>query len=196
MTNEEIMVELVAEDGEPVGTMEKLAAHEAPGTLHRAFSLFAFDTADRLVLQRRAAVKYHSPLLLTNTVCGHPFPGEDPADAVRRRTHDELGADLEDLDQGGIVTYQRLDERTGLVEHEYNHVFLARILGDLNLNPDEVDEVVAVNAHDLGQRQGAEPFTAWFADVWAVIEPCLDRFAPGFIADAEAVNRGDRVPTR
>jgi isopentenyl-diphosphate delta-isomerase len=70
-----IMLELVDEDGTTIGTAEKLSAHVAPGRLHRAFSVFLFDEKGRLLLQRRALGKYHSPGVWSNTCCGHPYPG-------------------------------------------------------------------------------------------------------------------------
>ena len=86
-----ILLELVDEHGNTIGTAEKLAAHQAPGQLHRAFSVFLFDEHGRLLLQRRALGKYHSPGVWSNTCCGHPYPGEAPFAAAARRTHEELG---------------------------------------------------------------------------------------------------------
>ncbi|WP_286217770.1 isopentenyl-diphosphate Delta-isomerase [Paraoerskovia sediminicola] len=174
-----ILVETVDPDGTATGEMEKLAAHAAPGTLHRAFSLFAFD-GGRLLLQRRAAVKYHSPLVWTNTACGHPFAGEAPADAVRRRASDELGLALADLEEVGTVRYQVLDERTGLAEHEFNHVFVARTDGPLALNPDEVDSVRLVDADGLAAVRAEHGLTAWFDHVWDTALPAVSSRFPSF----------------
>ncbi|MGO4758862.1 isopentenyl-diphosphate Delta-isomerase, partial [Streptomyces sp. 2MCAF27] len=85
-STEPIMLELVDEDGRTIGTAEKLSAHLAPGRLHRAFSVFLFDDEGRLLLQRRALGKYHSPGVWSNTCCGHPYPGEPPFVAAARRT--------------------------------------------------------------------------------------------------------------
>ena len=79
---EAILLELVDEHGNTIGTAEKLSAHQAPGQLHRAFSVFLFDEQGRLLLQRRALGKYHSPGVWSNTCCGHPYPGRG---AVRGR---------------------------------------------------------------------------------------------------------------
>ncbi len=87
----EILLELVDEHGTTIGTAEKLAAHQPPGLLHRAFSVFLFDDRGRLLLQQRALGKYHSPGVWSNTCCGHPYPGEAPFAAAARRTHEELG---------------------------------------------------------------------------------------------------------
>ena len=137
--DETILVETVDDQGRAIGSAEKLQVHREPGTLHRAFSLFAFDDEGRLLLQRRAAGKYHSPLLLTNSTCGHPFPGEAPAAAVARR---------------------------------HNHVFAGRVDPDaLVPEPSEVDEVLFVTAQDLARLRAAEPFTAWFDQVWQLVLP-------------------------
>ena len=77
-TADEILLELVDENGVTIGTAEKLAAHQPPGQLHRAFSVFLFDERGRLLLQQRALGKYHSPGVWSNTCCGHPYPGEAP----------------------------------------------------------------------------------------------------------------------
>ncbi|SCE55249.1 isopentenyl-diphosphate delta-isomerase, partial [Streptomyces sp. DfronAA-171] len=81
-STEDILLELVDESGATIGTAEKLAAHQPPGQLHRAFSVFLFDREGRLLLQRRALGKYHSPGVWSNTCCGHPVPGRGP---LRRR---------------------------------------------------------------------------------------------------------------
>src|SRR5258708_16941923 len=86
-----ILLELVDENGVTTGTAEKLSAHLAPGRLHRAFSVFLFDEDGRLLLQRRALGKYHSPGVWSNTCCGHPYPGEQPFVAAARRTAEQLG---------------------------------------------------------------------------------------------------------
>ena len=80
-------VVLVDSSDREVGTEEKLAAHQR-GVLHRAFSVFVFDPSGRLLLQRRAAIKYHSAGLWSNSCCGHPSPGEKTIDAAGRRLGD------------------------------------------------------------------------------------------------------------
>src|SRR5262245_54825248 len=80
-----------ANDGE-VGKEERMRAHRE-GLRHRAFSIFVFDRAGRLLLQRRAAGKYHSGGLWSNTCCSHPLPGESVLDAAHRRLREEMGFD-------------------------------------------------------------------------------------------------------
>ena len=81
---------LVDEQDRPVGTCEKMEAHQK-GLLHRAFSVFLFDRAGRMLLQQRALHKYHSGGLWTNACCSHPFPGEEVLAAATRRLQEEMG---------------------------------------------------------------------------------------------------------
>ena len=81
---------LVNEADEAIGSMEKMEAHEK-ALLHRAFSVFLFNKKGEMLLQKRAAAKYHSPSLWTNACCSHPMPGEETKDAALRRLEEELG---------------------------------------------------------------------------------------------------------
>jgi isopentenyl-diphosphate Delta-isomerase len=107
-------------DGE-IGVEEKLRAHLTPQR-HRAVSVFVCDADGRLLMQRRADGKYHSPGLWSNTCCGHPRPGEPPVDAASRRLREEMGV-ITHLHQAGVVHYD-LDVGAGLFEHEITHVFV------------------------------------------------------------------------
>jgi isopentenyl-diphosphate delta-isomerase len=110
---------LVDKDDRMLGTMDKMAAHRG-GKLHRAFSVFIFDTQGRLLLQQRALDKYHSGGLWSNTCCSHPAPGEKTIDAVNRRLMQEMGIHCE-LDHAFSFIYR--EEMNGLTEHELDHVF-------------------------------------------------------------------------
>lgn len=81
-------VVLVDEKDTQIGIMEKMAAHIVP-RLHRAFSIFIFNTKGELLLQQRALTKYHSPGLWTNTCCSHPRSGESLAQATARRLKED-----------------------------------------------------------------------------------------------------------
>ncbi|WP_129843302.1 isopentenyl-diphosphate Delta-isomerase [Streptomyces sp. RFCAC02] len=169
---EPIMLELVDEDGTTIGTAEKLAAHRAPGRLHRAFSVFLFDASGRLLLQRRAHGKYHSPGVWSNTCCGHPLPGEAPFLAATRRTTEELGAAPESLRAVGTVRYNHPDPLSGLVEQEYNHLFAGLVAAPLRPDPAEVAETEFVTAAELARLRAGDTFSAWFGTV-------LDAALPG-----------------
>jgi isopentenyl-diphosphate Delta-isomerase len=157
------MVILVDEDDNLVGSCEKLAAHLAGGQLHRAFSVFVFDAAGRLLLQQRAMEKYHFGGLWTNTCCSHPRPGETTRAAAQRRLTEELGFTVPLTEQGSFL-YRAHDPSSGLTEHELDHVFVGHFDSAPTPNPAEVmgwrwqamDEVEAeLMAHP-------ERFTPWF----------------------------------
>lgn len=152
---------LVNENDTPVGEMEKMEAHRK-ALLHRAFSVFVFNDKKELLLQQRAAGKYHSPLLWTNTCCSHPRPAEKTEDAAHRRLMEEMGFDCQ-LNEIFSFTYKEaLDQ--GLTEHEFDHVFIGNFDGIPVINPDEVQswkwmkmEAIAL---DLVKNPGN--YTVWF----------------------------------
>ncbi|WP_282791887.1 isopentenyl-diphosphate Delta-isomerase [Streptomyces sp. CC224B] len=170
---ETILLELVDEDGRTIGTAEKLAAHQAPGQLHRAFSVFLFDEQGRLLLQQRALGKYHSPGVWSNTCCGHPYPGEAPFAAAARRTFEELGVSPSLLAAAGTVRYNHPDPDSGLVEQEYNHLFVGMVQAALRPDPEEVGGTAFVTAEELAERHAREPFSAWFMTVLDAARPAI-----------------------
>ncbi|MET7640057.1 isopentenyl-diphosphate Delta-isomerase [Streptomyces sp. NPDC005438] len=169
------MLELVDERGETIGTSEKLAAHQPPGRLHRAFSVFLFDERNRMLLQRRALTKYHSPGVWSNSCCGHPYPQEPPFAAATRRIVEELGVAPALLREAGTVRYRHPDPASGLVEQEYNHLFAGQVRAPVRPAPEEIAETVFVTPEELAQRFDQDPFSAWFLTV-------LDAARPGIRA--------------
>ena len=172
----------VDERDQPVDVASKLAAHQAPGRLHRAFSVMLVDADDRLVLQRRADRKYHFGGLWANTCCGHPGPGDDTSGAAARRTFEELGVRPGGLLACGWFVYRARDEASGLVEHELDHVYLGRLDGDPSPDPAEVSSVRRVTPHDLAAELAAEPelFVPWLPQVLAAVSAEIPRLrGPG-----------------
>lgn len=152
---------LVNEQDVPVGSMEKMEAHQK-ALLHRAFSVFILNERNEMLLQRRAPGKYHSPGLWTNACCSHPEPGEQTVDAAKRRLFEELGftATLEEI---FAFTYHT-EFDNGLTENEYDHVFMGRYSGPVSPDPDEVSEYRFLPMGSIGellQREGKQ-FTSWF----------------------------------
>ncbi|MFD7285349.1 isopentenyl-diphosphate Delta-isomerase [Streptomyces sp. NPDC059863] len=170
---ETIMLELVDEQGNTIGTAEKLSAHQPPGQLHRAFSVFLFDEQGRLLIQRRALGKYHSPGVWSNTCCGHPYPDEAPFAAAARRTHEELGISPSLLAEAGTVRYNHPDPASGLVEQEYNHLFVGLAQAAPRPDPEEVCETVFVTPAELTERHGKDTFSAWFMTVLDMARPAI-----------------------
>jgi isopentenyl-diphosphate delta-isomerase len=154
---------LVDENDTEIGSEEKMAAHQNGGKLHRAFSVFVYNDAGQMLLQRRADGKYHFGGLWTNTCCGHPLQGEQVADAARRRTNEELGIDVP-LRRAGTFVYRAEDPQSGLVEHEFDHMFVGESNGPLNVDPQEVAETRWVDPGEVREWLDREPaaFTPWF----------------------------------
>lgn len=173
-----IMLELVDEDGKTIGTAEKLSAHVAPGRLHRAFSVFLFDGGGRLLLQRRALGKYHSPGVWSNTCCGHPYPGEPPFVAAARRVGEELGLAPFSMREAGTVRYNHPDPDSGLVEQEFNHLFAGLIREPLDPDPEEIAETAFVTAEELERRHAEGTFSSWFMTVLEAARPAIREVTP------------------
>lgn len=156
-------VVLVDESDRPVGVCEKQLAHTR-GVLHRAISVFIFDSSgERMLIQQRALDKYHSGGLWSNACCSHPAPGEDPMDAAHRRLSEELGFDCP-LDFAFAFTY-RADVGPDLVEHEFDHVFVGRSDAPVNADPSEIAAVDWIPVTELlaDVRQRPERYSTWLA---------------------------------
>ena len=153
-------VTLVDRDDRALGTMEKMQAH-VEGRLHRAFSVFVFDRAGRLLLQRRSAGKYHSGGLWSNTCCGHPRPDEPVEQAAARRLYEEMGfhAPLRPLFQ---FVY-RAELGSAMVEHELDHVLVGSFEDSPSPEPTEVDAWRWMDFDGVREAVVREPqaFTPW-----------------------------------
>ena len=144
-----------------LGTMEKMEAHEK-AALHRAFSVFIFNDRGELMLQQRAAHKYHSPLLWTNTCCSHQGQGESNIEAGKRRLREEMGFEV-DLDEKFHFVYKAAFDN-GLTEHELDHVMVGYYNSEPTINPEEVASWKWINMEVLQQdmKDHPEDYTAWF----------------------------------
>ncbi len=152
---------LVNKNDLPLGTMEKMEAHEK-GILHRAFSVFIFNKEGKILLQRRSLDKYHSSGLWTNTVCSHPRAGEKIVDAVHRRLVEEMGIDA-DVERLFSFVYNA-DVGDGLREHEYDHVFIGVSNTIPKPNPEEVGDWKYMDFDALVSdvQKHPEKYTVWF----------------------------------
>ncbi|MFY0409523.1 isopentenyl-diphosphate Delta-isomerase [Solicola sp. PLA-1-18] len=155
-------VVLLDESGAAVGTTPKAGVHHLDTPLHLAFSCYVF-AGDRLLLTRRAASKTTWPATWTNTVCGHPGPGERLEDAVRRRAVDELGLEVDDvrLVLPGFRYRAVMDD--GVVENEICPVLVATTSADPVAAPDEVDDWTWVEWDELvaGVLTGERAVSPW-----------------------------------
>lgn len=156
---EEVIVVNVQD--EPTGVMEKMEAHLS-GTLHRAFSVFVFNTRGEMLLQQRAEGKYHSGGLWTNTCCGHPRPGESTEAAASRRLKEEMGFETV-LKKAFDFTYTA-SFANGLAEYEFDHVFTGVYDGEIIPAKEEVQDHRFMPLNEIERTMSEEParFTAWF----------------------------------
>lgn len=158
MTDEVILVD---EHDNPIGTAEKMQAHRS-GKLHRAFSIFVFNSQGQLLIQQRAVAKYHSGGLWSNTCCSHPRPGESTEVAAHRRLKQEMGFDCP-LRQVHHFIY-RASFPNGLTEHEYDHILVGNFDAAPAIDRTEVEDWKWVDIRSLKADMEADngKYTRWF----------------------------------
>ena len=157
----EEQVILVNENDEQIGLMPKLEAHEK-ALLHRAFSVFIFNDKGELLLQQRAAEKYHSPNLWTNTCCSHQREGETNIDAGKRRLHEEMGFSCDVKEIFSFIYKAPFDN--GLTEHELDHVIVGHYNKDPKINKNEVESYSWMSLDNVKDEIESFPekYTEWF----------------------------------
>ena len=141
--------------------MPKMEAHEK-GVLHRAFSVFVMNENGETMLQQRAAHKYHSPLLWTNTCCSHQRDGETNIAAGKRRLQEEMGFATELEVLFSFIYKAPFDN--GLTEHELDHVMMGNYNVAPTINMDEVADWKWMKPKDIRDDIAQNPYnyTAWF----------------------------------
>ena len=152
---------LVNESDEPIGVMPKMEAHQK-AVLHRAFSVFIFNSEGKLMLQHRALHKYHSPGLWTNTCCSHQRLGESNLEAGNRRLFEEMGMEV-DLEELFSFIYKAPFDN-GLTEHELDHVMIGYSEQSPVINKEEVEDWKWMGMDDIKTDISTQPeaYTAWF----------------------------------
>jgi isopentenyl-diphosphate delta-isomerase len=157
----EEQVILVNEKDEPIGLMNKMEAHEK-AILHRAFSVFILNDNNEVMLQQRAAHKYHSPLLWTNTCCSHQRAGETNIQAGKRRLYEEMGFEVELKELFHFIYKAPFDN--GLTEHELDHVMIGYSNSEPLINPEEVArwKWMKIEAIKDDMIQNPAEYTVWF----------------------------------
>jgi isopentenyl-diphosphate Delta-isomerase len=160
---------LVDEFDNAIGEMEKMEAHEK-GLLHRAFSIFLFNSSKQVLLQQRALKKYHSPGLWTNACCSHPRPNEDLKEAALRRLGEELNV-VAPIEEVFSFTYHASFEN-GLIEHEYDHVFFGNYNGEIAYNTEEVmaTEWYTIEEVEAMIEEAPLKLTPWFLIAWPLVK--------------------------
>ncbi len=152
---------LVDEFDKEIGEEEKLKAHK-DAKLHRAISVFVFNSKGEFLIQKRADVKYHCPGLWSNTCCSHPRPGESVSKAAHRRIQEEMGF-ICDLKEEFSFLYNE-DCGNGLTEHEFDYIFTGLFDGKVNPNPLEVSDYKWISLESLEKdiENNPKKYTPWF----------------------------------
>ncbi len=157
---EENVILVDASDNQ-IGIMPKFEAHQR-GVLHRAFSVFVLNKKGEMMLQQRAAEKYHSPLLWTNTCCSHQREGETNIEAASRRLQEEMGFSTQLSELFNFIYKAPFDN--GLTEHELDHVMVGNFENDPIVNPEEVETWKWMKVEDVRSDIEKNPhlYTVWF----------------------------------
>lgn len=151
---------LVDENDNEIGLMDKLSVHQK-GLLHRAFSVFIFNSNNELLLQQRASGKYHSGGLWSNTCCSHSIYSELIENSVVRRLKEEMGIEAETQFQFKFL-YEAFFEN-GLTEHELDHVYFGTSDEKPKLDSSEVMNWKYITLENLTKEISVNPeiYTAW-----------------------------------
>lgn len=157
---------LVDELDNPIGLMEKIEAHEK-ALLHRAFSVFILNENNEIMLQQRAAEKYHSPLLWANTCCSHQREGESNIEAGQRRLKEEMGFIVPLKELFHFIYKAPFDN--GLTEHELDHVMVGYYNESPEINLEEVADWKWMSLEDIKKdmNENADRYTAWFKIIFS-----------------------------
>ncbi len=160
---------LVNKNDEQVGIAEKMEAHRQ-GLLHRAFSVFIFNSKGEMLLQQRALKKYHSGGLWTNACCSHPKPGDDTLSAAMIRLREEMGFET-NLEKIFDFVY-KAEFDNGLTEHEFDHVFAGEYDGKIDFNKEEVMDYCYKDIPEIQESLLTHPgkYTAWFQLAFPEVE--------------------------
>ena len=171
MSYEEVI--LVDAKNREIGTMEKLEAHEK-GVLHRAFSIFIFNDLGEMLIQRRALEKYHCPGMWSNACCSHPRKDEAQVEALTRKMVQEMGFTVP-VEKAFDFTY-RAELDNGLIEYEFDEVYVGNYEGHVNPNPEEVCEYRYESIENIRRQiqQNPSNFTPWFR---LLFEPIVKHYS-------------------
>ena len=163
----EEQVILVDKKDNVIGKAGKLEAHQK-GLLHRALSVFIFNSRGEILLQQRAPHKYHTPFLWSNTACSHPRINELVKHAAERRLKEEMGIECNLYYAFNFLYNAKFDNH--LIENELDHVFIGFCDEIPKPNPSEVKNYRYINSYDLMNEINENPniFTPWF-------KICIDR---------------------
>lgn len=154
-------VVLVDELDHALGEMDKMEAH-INGSLHRAFSVFLFNSKGQMLIHQRALQKYHGGGLWTNACCSHPQWDEDIQKSAEQRLQFEMGIKCQLKKVFSFVYHTKVEN--DLIEHEYDHVLVGYSDAKPILNTDEVRDYKWMDSLELLRKIVEQPdiFTYWF----------------------------------
>ena len=163
--NDEPLI-LVDEQDREVGTLDKASCHDGDGMLHRAFSLFVFNTEGQTLLQKRHPDKRLWPGFWSNACCSHPRHGESQSQAVVRRANEELG--LVVVPEFLFKFQYRASFADVGSEFELCSVFVAHGSGEPRINAAEIAEWRWIRPRDLDREIDMAPtqYTPWLKLEW------------------------------
>ncbi|MEY2917247.1 MAG: hypothetical protein RIS73_961 [Bacteroidota bacterium] len=163
---------LVDENDVPVGTADKMEAHQK-ALLHRAFSVFIFNSKGKMLLQQRAVDKYHSGGLWTNACCSHPYFNQETLSAAQKRLQEEMGFTTV-LTKAFEFVYKATFDN-GLTEYEYDHVFVGQYDGEIVPDKKEVEGFCFKDMDEIKNDLQLHPqqYTAWFTIAFYKMENYL-----------------------
>lgn len=175
------MVVLVDRSGDPIGVRSKADVHGESTPQHLAFSCHVVDEHHRLLVTRRALEKRTWPGVWTNSLCGHPAPGESFEDAIHRRAGFEIGMTVDRITCALPDFSYVARDASGIEENEYCPVFIARAVSPLWPNPAEVEETQWTTASDLASAIDSAPwaFSPWLVDHFPQLEPHIAKHLLG-----------------
>ena len=163
---------LVDEHDVPVGTMEKMEAHQK-AVLHRAFSVFIFNSKGEMLLQQRALNKYHSGGLWTNACCSHPYEGQETLAAAEKRLQEEMGFSTSLTKAFDFVYKAPFDN--GLTEYEFDHVYIGTYESEIVPDTSEVADYCYMSMEEIKNSILSHPqkYTEWFKIAFPKMESYL-----------------------
>ena len=164
---------LVNDKDEELGQIDKMTAHQE-GLMHRAFSVFILNEKGEMLLQKRAIEKYHSGGLWTNTCCSHPSPGQNTLSSAQVRLLAEMGFTCP-IHHAFSFTYKTSFDN-GLIENEFDHVFIGFYDGSIIPDKNEVEEFAWMSLIKIREKIAIEPalFTEWFKIALPKVEEYLN----------------------
>jgi len=144
----------------------KAECHRGNGILHRAFSLFIFNSSGELLLQKRSDQKLLWPHFWSNSCCSHPRKGESYEEAIYRRLKEELGI-YTPLHYMYKFVYQVAYKDIGS-EYELCSVYIGKSDENVVINQNEIAEWKFIQAETLDKEiaRNGHLYSPWFQMEW------------------------------